>query len=76
VLGALEGPLGPAVVDGVFVDGKLAASIVRRNPSDRGFAGTLLGSIDHDRGAGTMNLSSAEASAVRVATFALARAEP
>jgi hypothetical protein len=75
VLGAVEGPLGPAIVDGVLVDGKLAATIARKNPLDRGFAGTLLGSIDNDRGTGTMKLSSAEANAVRVATFSLAQAQ-
>jgi hypothetical protein len=75
VVGALDGPLGPAVVDGVLTDGKLSASIARRNASDRGFAGTLVGSIDHDHGTGTMNLSSAEASSIRVATFSLERAD-
>jgi hypothetical protein len=75
VLGAVEGPLGPAVVDGVLLDGKLTASIARTNPSDRGFAGTLVGTIDHDHGSGTMNLSSAEASSIRLATFNLVPAD-
>jgi hypothetical protein len=71
VLGAVDGPLGPAVVDGVVLDGKLAASIVRRVPSDHGFSGTLLGSVDRDVATGSMSLSSAEANAIRSATFTL-----
>lgn len=71
VLGTVEGPLGPAVVDGVVRDGKLTASILRKVPSDRGFSGTLLGSLERDAAEGSMNLSSAEANAVRSATFTL-----
>jgi hypothetical protein len=74
VLGAVDGPLGPAVVDGVVFDGKLSASIVRKVPSDHGFSGTLLGSVDRDVAAGSMNLSSAEANAIRSATFTLSPA--
>jgi hypothetical protein len=74
VLGTIEGPLGPAIVDGVVRDGKLTASILRKVPSDRGFSGTLLGSIEHDVADGSMNLSSAEANAVRSATFTLSPA--
>jgi hypothetical protein len=71
VLGTLEGPLGPAIVDGVVLDGKLTASIVRKMPSDHGFSGTLLGSVERDVTEGSMNLSSAEANAIRSATFTL-----
>jgi hypothetical protein len=71
VLGTVEGPLGPAVVDGVVRDGKMTASILRKVPSDRGFSGTLLGSVERDVAEGSMNLSSAEANAVRSATFTL-----
>jgi hypothetical protein len=71
VLGAVDGPLGPAIVDGVVFDGKLSASIVRKVPSDHGFSGTLLGSVDRDVATGSMSLSSAEANAIRSATFTL-----
>lgn len=71
VLGTLDGPLGPAIVDGLALDGKVTASIIRKDPSDHGFAGTLVGAIEHERAAGSMNLSSAEAKAIRAATFAL-----
>jgi hypothetical protein len=72
VQGTLEGALGPAIVAGVAVDGKLTATIVRKNPADRGFAGTLVGAIDKEHAVGTMNLASGEASAIRAATFSLA----
>jgi hypothetical protein len=74
VQGTLDGALGPATVDGVASDGKLSATIMRKNPSDRGFAGTLVGTIDKEHATGTMNLSSGEASAIRTATFTLAPA--
>jgi hypothetical protein len=72
VVGTLEGPLGPAVIDGVATGEKLTATIARKNPSDRGFAGSLMGDIGKDAVTGSMNLSSAEASTVRTATFSLA----
>jgi len=71
-VGSLDGPLGPAIVDGFVSEGRLTATIARKEPTDQGFIGTLIGSIGGDRAEGTMNLSGAEASAVRKATFALA----
>jgi hypothetical protein len=70
-VGTVEGPLGPAIVDGVVRDGKLTATILRKVPSDHGFSGTLLGTVERDAAEGSMNLSSAEASAIRSATFTL-----
>jgi hypothetical protein len=72
--GALDGALGPATLDGIDVDGRITANISRKNPTDRGFSGTLVGSIDADRASGTMSVSSGEASTVRTATFALSPA--
>jgi hypothetical protein len=71
VAGVLDGALGPATLDGIAVDGKMTATISRKDPADRGFSGTLVGSIDADRASGTMSVSSGEASTVRTATFAL-----
>ena len=73
VLGSLEGPLGPAMIDGLVWDGKVTATVTRKEPGDKGFIGTLVGSINGDHAQGTMSLSLAEASAVRQATFALSR---
>lgn len=69
--GALEGPLGPATIDGVVADGKLAAAVRRKDPTDHGFTGTLLGSVSGDHAEGTMNVSLGSASALRTATFVL-----
>jgi len=69
--GTVDGPLGPATVDGVLADGNLAASLRRRDPSDQGFTGTLLGSLTGDHVEGTMNVSLGLASALRSATFHL-----
>jgi hypothetical protein len=71
VSGTVDGPLGPGTVDGVIADGKLAATIRRKDPTDQGFSGTLLGSIGSDRLDGTMNLSLGGAGALRTATFTL-----
>jgi hypothetical protein len=71
VLGVLDGPLGPATVDGFASDRKLAATISRRDPTDQGFTGTLIGSLGGDSANGTMNVSPADASAIRTAMFTL-----
>jgi hypothetical protein len=71
VSGTVDGPLGPATVDGVVTDGNLAATIRRKDPTDQGFTGTLLGSIASDHLEGTMNVALGLASALRTATFTL-----
>jgi hypothetical protein len=74
VRGALDGPLGPAVVVGTASNGSLVAK-VRPDPSgEQGFAGTLAATITGDRMEGSIHISSGLVDAVRVATFAL-RAE-
>jgi hypothetical protein len=71
VSGLVDGPLGPATLDGVVADGNLAATLRRKDPGDQGFAGTLLGAISADHLEGTMNVSLGLASALRTATFRL-----
>jgi hypothetical protein len=70
-VGTLEGPLGPATIEGFVANGKLTATIARKDSTDQGFTGTLVGVLG-ERCEGTMNLSPAEANAVRTVTFALA----
>ena|GEM_PF-1458251 len=72
--GTIEGPLGPAVLDGTLADGKLTASIHPEHPSEHGFAGTLEGSVRGDGAEGTIHASLPEGSALRAATFTLAPA--
>jgi hypothetical protein len=71
VLGTLDGPLGPATVDGFASDRKLTATIARKDPTDQGFIGTLIGSLGGEHAEGTMNVSPAEASAIRTVKFTL-----
>jgi len=69
VTGEVDGPLGPATVEGVSREGQVTAMLRRKDPSDQGFAGTLVGTLDGERGGGTLSVSTGEASAVRSATF-------
>jgi hypothetical protein len=69
--GTVDGPLGPATIDGVVAEGKLSAAVRRKDPSDHGFTGTLLGSVTGDHAEGTMNVSLGTANALRTATFVL-----
>jgi hypothetical protein len=71
VRGEVDGPLGPATLAGFADSGKITATISRKDPSDHGFAGTMVGTLGPDRGEGTMNLSLAEGGAIRTATFVL-----
>jgi hypothetical protein len=73
VSGTVEGPLGPATLAGIASDGKISATVARQDASDRGFAGTLQGTLSGDHGEGTMQVSLAEVSAVRTATFSLSK---
>ena len=73
--GALEGPLGPAMIDGFSHEEKLTATVARKEPSDHGFAGTLIATVKSGRADGTMSLSLAEASAIRQASFSLLLAD-
>jgi hypothetical protein len=72
VTGEVQGVLGPADLEGLSTDGKLSASIRRKDPTDRGFTGTLVATVTGDHGDGTMSVSLGQASALRVATFSLA----
>jgi hypothetical protein len=71
--GTLDGPLGPAVVDGYASATAVTANILRKDPSDHGFTGTLVGTIRGDTLEGTASLAQANAGAVRSATFTLTR---
>jgi hypothetical protein len=73
VTGTLDGPLGPATLDGTAADGKVSATIVRKDPNDHGFGGTLLATVNGDKLEGTVSASLGMASALRTATFTLAR---
>ena len=71
VNGTLDGVLGPAVVVGLLADGRLTGSVLRKDPSDHGFTGTLAADLGDADARGTLHVTLAEASAVRQATFEL-----
>ena len=68
--GTLSGPLGPATLDGLVAGGRVSATL---SPSDheRGYAGTLQGSMAESSGEGTISASPGLAGAVRSAQFRL-----
>jgi len=72
VTGEVQGALGPGTLEGLLADGKLTASVRRKDPTDRGFTGTLVATVAGDHVEGTMNVSLGQASALRTATFSLA----
>jgi hypothetical protein len=72
VRGTVEGPLGPALVDGYLADGTISAVITRRDPHDHGFSGVLAGKASVAGLEGTMNVSLAAGGALRSVTFSLA----
>jgi hypothetical protein len=72
VTGTLEGPLGPATVRGMVDGTAVTATIERKTASDKGFSGTLLGTLGATL-EGSMNLSVHDAHIIRVAKFSLAR---
>jgi hypothetical protein len=73
VTGELEGPLGPGIVNGSVHDGQLTGSIRRKDATDGGFTGTLVGKVAGAAIEGTMKLSRGEASLIREAQFSLAK---
>jgi hypothetical protein len=74
--GALEGPLGPALLSGDVVGGTLTAAVRRKDPTDRGFTGMLRATVAADHIDGTMTLASADGSMQRTATATLTPAAP
>lgn len=76
VTGTLDGSLGAAVLEGTLAGDQLSASIKRKDPTDRGFAGTLLGTVAADHTTGTMTVASAEGGLARTGTFTLSPDAP
>ncbi len=71
VTGTLEGPLGPATIVGLALGNRLTATVTRKDPTDQGFVGTLVGNLGSAQAEGTMNVALWDASALRTATFTL-----
>lgn len=75
-IGALEGPLGPAVAAGDVAGGTLTAAVRRKDPTDRGFTGTMRATVTAGGIDGTMTLASADGAMQRTATLTLKPAAP
>jgi hypothetical protein len=71
VTGSLDGVLGPAVIDGTITGDRLSAAVLRKDASDRGFAGTFVATLSGAEVDGAMTLSSGQAASIRTATFTL-----
>ncbi len=66
VTGSSDGPpLGATLVDGHVEDGKLTATIRRKDPSDNGLTGTLVATVTGNKLEGTMKLADANTAVVR-----------
>ena len=74
VAGVVDGPLGPAIVNGLALLGKLTAAITRKDPTDKGFTGTLVATVAGDKTTGMLNVSPGEGGSVRSASFSLSPA--
>lgn len=72
--GTIDGVLGPAVVDGSVFGDKLTGNIVRKDPTDRGFVGTLECTVKDKAASCEMHLSSlVNANLLRQAKLDLAK---
>jgi hypothetical protein len=65
VLGTIEGPAGPAVIDGNVVGDELRGQVRRKDPKDDGLTGTLSAKMAGDSADGTLSLAVANAEIVR-----------
>jgi hypothetical protein len=67
--GKLEGPLGPATINGVAREGAISFHVAPRETTDLSFSGTGTGAVDGGSVSGEMHLSSWRANVLRDATF-------
>jgi hypothetical protein len=73
VTGTVEGPLGPALVEGLLEGDSLTATFRRKDPTDGGFYGTILGKVTGDKVEGSIAASRANAGLVRTGKLTLSK---
>lgn len=73
VTGTVEGPLGPALVEGLLEGDSLTASFRRKDPADNGFYGTILGKVAGDKVEGSVAASRGNAGLVRTGKLTLSK---
>jgi hypothetical protein len=74
VHGTADGAIGDVVVVGSTAEDTLTASVLRKDPLDRGLTGTLVAKTSGDAMTGSMKLSVANARVIREVTFTLTNA--
>lgn len=62
-----SGPAAPAVIEGSESDGKLTATVRRKDPADEGLTGVLTGTTAGGKLSGAMELATADGSVLREA---------
>ena len=74
VTGVIDGPIGPGILYGSFAAGQLTANLARKEATDSGFTGTLIGNITGEKLEGAMHVSSSlDAHVIRSITFSLGK---
>jgi hypothetical protein len=76
VTGMLDGAVGAAVVEGVLGTDSLTASVRRKDPTDKGLAGTLVATVAADKITGTLTLTTGDGATLRAGTFTLTPGGP
>lgn len=74
VTGSLDGAAGPAVIEGTASATQVTASVLRKDPADRGLAGTLVATQAPGAITGIMTLATGDGAVLRAGTFSLAPA--
>ncbi|MFO0663822.1 MAG: hypothetical protein U0174_07720 [Polyangiaceae bacterium] len=69
VEGEGDGPFGKFILSGVVAESNVSAAVLRKDPTDGGFTGFLIGTKKGDGFEGTMKLSLAQGNVLRDATF-------
>lgn len=64
-----DGPFGKFILSGVLAESALSAAVMRKDPTDEGFTGFLIGTKKGEAFEGTMKLSLARGNVLRDATF-------
>ena len=76
VTGTLDGAVGAAVVEGLVGESGLTGSVRRKDPTDKGLAGTLVATVSADKVAGTLTLTTGDGATLRSGTFTLTPGGP
>ncbi len=71
VTGTLDGAIGAAVIEGMAGTDGVSASVRRKEPTDKGLAGTLVASVSPEKITGTLTLTTGDGAMLRTGSFTL-----